>query len=118
MNIIVTKVIWYAPIWVPIRIATELQPGERGTLAFMDKREQEIRGIIERYIRPRTRVDGGNLTFEKLEGDTLVIGAYGDCATCTCGEKELTEWVGREIARRMGFEPKVRLVRHAPYYAR
>lgn len=84
----------------------------------MDTREQTVREIIERYIRPRTRVDGGNLTFEKLEGDTLVIGAYGDCASCTCGEKELTEWVGREIARRMGYEPKVRLVRHVPYYAR
>lgn len=83
----------------------------------MITKEEQIAAVINKKIRPRTRVDGGDILFEKLEGDTVFIGAYADCATCPSCEAELGGWIARELKKQLQVEVEVKISKHVPYYA-
>lgn len=87
---------------------------ERGVV--MTDLSAEIEEIIEKKIRPRTRVDGGDVKFEKLENGTVYIGAYADCSVCPCCEPELSLWVKREVNKLLGIDIHVKVNNHVPYF--
>ena len=79
---------------------------------------RQIEEIIEKRIRPRTRVDGGDTKFEKLENGTVYIGAYGDCSVCPCCGPELSLWIKKEVKKLLDIDVNVKIINHVPYYER
>ncbi|MNJ44223.1 NifU family protein [Paenibacillus bouchesdurhonensis] len=79
---------------------------------------KQIEDIIMNEIRPMTRVDGGDVVFEGFEDNTIILGAYGDCASCPCVDPELNEWIRERVSKRFGMEFRVKINKHIPYYAR
>jgi Fe-S cluster biogenesis protein NfuA len=45
---------------------------------------EKIKKIIMEDIRPRTRVDGGDVVFNSYENGVVTVTAHGDCASCPC----------------------------------
>ena len=84
----------------------------------MDEMEATIRKLIDERIRPRARVDGGDIKFEGLDGLSLRIGAYADCATCPCCEVEFPRWIESYVKAETDLDVRVSVNRHVPYYAR
>lgn len=80
--------------------------------------QEQIRKIIMEEIRPRTRVDGGDIVFESYENGVVTVTALGDCASCPCCTPELRGWIAERVSRRMGMEIQVRVQKKVPYYAR
>jgi Fe-S cluster biogenesis protein NfuA len=80
--------------------------------------EANVRDFIETFVRPKTRVDGGDLRFAALEGDTVVLTAYADCATCPSVGDCLPAWIEKQLAARFGRPLRVRINREPPYFAR
>lgn len=79
---------------------------------------KQIEDIIMNEIRPKTRVDGGDIIFEGFEDGTIILGAYGDCAACPCCDPELNEWIRERVSKRFHTDFRVKINKHIPYYAR
>lgn len=82
----------------------------------MEKLKQQIEEVINNKIRPRTRVDGGDIKFESIEDGTVYIGAYADCSDCPCCETELALWIEKKLETELGLRIKVKIIKHVPYY--
>lgn len=80
--------------------------------------ETGVRQFIEEFVRPKVRVDGGDIRFAALEADTVVLTAYADCATCPAAGECLAWWIEKELAARFGRPLRVRINREVPYFAR
>jgi len=80
--------------------------------------EEKVKKLIQEEIRPRTRVDGGDIMFESMAGDLVTLGAYGDCASCQCLEPDLKVWLTDCLERKTGETIKIKINRYIPYYAR
>ena len=78
--------------------------------------EAEIEAFVEESLRPKVRVDGGDIRFAELDGETVVVDAYADCATCPAADEGLVWWLGNELSARFGRALAVRLRKHPPYF--
>lgn len=78
--------------------------------------EQKIEEIVNKKIRPRTRVDGGDIKFEKFEDNTVYVGAYADCSVCRSCDPELTQWIEKELKKQLGLVVKVNITKYVPYF--
>ena len=57
---------------------------------------QKIRLIeetIEREIRPRLRLDGGDIELVDVDGNNVIVGMRGNCANCMTAQFTLKETV-------------------------
>lgn len=79
---------------------------------------EQIRKIVMEEIRPRTRVDGGDIVFDSYENGVIHVTAYGDCAKCPCCTPELSTWIAERVSKQLGIEVKVEVRKKVPYYAR
>lgn len=86
-------------------------------IAMVNNPDIRIAEIINQKLRPRTRADGGDILFEKIEDGTIYVGAYADCSVCRCCEPELSWWIQKEVKKELGLEYKVKIIRYKPYYA-
>ena len=81
--------------------------------------DQLIKTLVEKHIRPKSRVDGGDLRFESYEDGVVIIGAHSACATCLCCEDRLLEWLKNEIQTQLKLpQIEVFIKRYIPYYKR
>ncbi len=78
----------------------------------------EIERFVETEVRPKVRNDGGDITFEALDGNTVRLAARADCATCTATDVCLKWWVGCELQRLTGQPLRVVIEKRVPYFTR
>ena len=97
-------------------------PGPIGAEAERDAPLQDqdtlIAAFIEDEIRPKVRVDGGDVTFAALEDDTVMLNANADCATCPAVDPCLAWWIRRRLRERFGRPFEVVIRRNVPYFKR
>lgn len=79
--------------------------------------ERNLRAWIERDVLPKVRVDGGEIQLERLEGDTIYLGAFADCAVCPASSDCLRWWLEKEVKRVFGSACKIVIERHPNYWA-
>ncbi|ACL70251.1 NifU family protein [Halothermothrix orenii] len=78
--------------------------------------EKKIEHYIEKSIRPRIRVDGGDIKYEGYKNETVIIGAYAGCATCVCCDDRLPRWLKSKLKKDLGIEVNINIKKHIPYY--
>jgi len=78
---------------------------------------KQIQDIVNNKIRPRTRVDGGDILFNRVDEGVVHIDAYADCATCQCCETELSYWITNQVKKELGIDVAVKITKHKPYFA-
>lgn len=83
----------------------------------MEDVKKQIEDIVNDKIRPRTRVDGGDIMFDRVCEGVVYIDAYADCATCQCCDTELSLWITRQVKKELGIEVAVNITKHKPYFA-
>jgi Fe-S cluster biogenesis protein NfuA len=81
-----------------------------------------IQGLIQEFIykeiRPRVRVDGGDIKLEKVVDNFIFVGVYAECSTCPCCENELALWIEKEIEQETGMRFQLIIHKYIPYYAK
>jgi len=77
---------------------------------------RSVAQIVETALRPKVQVDGGDIELEKVEGDTVYLGAHADCASCPATSDCLRWWCEREIERLLGARAHVVIHPHVPYF--
>lgn len=79
-------------------------------------RTDELRRIVDEELRPSVNVDGGDISFERLDDDAVHIVAGAECAGCPrCGD-DFAWWIANEIERRVGARYTIKLRQVRPYY--
>lgn len=78
--------------------------------------QDEIEQFINKKVRPKARVDGGDLKFERYEDNTVFIGTYADCASCICCKERLPLWIKKELKNKFGIDVEVEFIKHVPYF--
>ncbi len=78
----------------------------------------EIERFVQSELRPKVRNDGGDITFEALEGDEVRLAARADCATCSATDACLKWWIERELERFAGQPLRAVIEKRAPYFTR
>lgn len=83
---------------------------------MMEGTERRIRQIISEHLQPKVRVDGGDIEFEKIAGDTIYLGAHAECATCLASPERLQWWCEKEFETFLGHKYTVVITNHIPYF--
>lgn len=83
----------------------------------MEDLSKQIEEIINQKIRPRTRVDGGDIKFNSMIGSIVHIDAFADCSVCPCCDQEMSLWIGKQVRKELGVEVTVKVTKHRPYFA-
>lgn len=68
---------------------------------------KEIKGVLNREIRPVVALDGGDITFAKLEDDVLYLRMKGACSGCPSSQATLKD--GIEVRMKQSF-PQIKEV--------
>lgn len=76
----------------------------------------ELRAFTEEAILPAVSVDGGEIRVDRLEGETVVFGAYAECALCPACNENYIWWIAGRLEARFGRPFQVRIEKHPPYY--
>ena len=84
----------------------------------MKLEEKKVIELLTTHLLPKIRVDGGDVRFEKLEGDVIYLGAHADCATCPATAECLIWWCEREFSQAFGTPCTVVTTKHIPYFER
>lgn len=75
-----------------------------------------VEAFIEKELRPRVNVDGGDLYLEQIEGDLITLVAAGGCADCLkCGD-DFVWWIEREFRQQLGKAYNVKIKKEKTYY--
>ncbi len=82
----------------------------------MELTEQTIEQILHEQLQPKVRVDGGDIEFERLDGDTVFLGAHAECAACPAAPERLQWWCQQEFDRLVELPCRVVVTTHKPYY--
>lgn len=69
---------------------------------------EQVRDVIENRIRPRVRLDGGDITLVDVEEGIVTVRLHGACSTCASTQVTLQEGVERILRQEI---PEVRGVR-------
>ncbi len=78
----------------------------------------DLARFVEESLRPKVRVDGGDITFAGSEGDAVIIDAHADCATCPATSECLRWWLEKELSKHAGKRVSVVIRKQVPYFAR
>ena len=82
----------------------------------MEFSEPHIRQIVKDRLQPKVRVDGGDIEFEKLDQETIYLGAHADCAVCPASPERLQWWCEQEFEAIFGQKCHVVITNHVPYF--
>jgi len=82
----------------------------------MESKDSSVSRVVAQELQPRVRVDGGDIEFERVDGDTIILGAYADCATCPAAPERLRWWCEQVFAKALGKQYAVVINQHIPYY--
>jgi Fe-S cluster biogenesis protein NfuA len=82
----------------------------------MDSSENLIRNLVASELQPQVRVDGGDIEFERIDGNTIHLGVYADCATCPAIADRCRWWFEQVIEKSLGRKFAVVINKHVPYY--
>ena len=83
-----------------------------------DDRSEAVRALVEGEIRDAIREDGGDIAFERLEGDTVHVRMGALCSLCPSGPRTVTHYVERLLRERIAPELRVTARFVKPYFAR
>lgn len=82
----------------------------------MELTVENINTILEKKIRPRVRLDGGEIEFEKIEGTTISFIAKNECATCPATTDGLKWWLGKELTKAFNQPVTISIRKEIPYF--
>ena len=68
-------------------------------------------------ILPLVSMDGGDIRLDRLDGQSVVFGAYAECALCPACNDDYVWWLSSRLQARFGVEFKVSIEKHTPYYS-
>ncbi|WP_157950087.1 NifU family protein [Vallitalea okinawensis] len=78
--------------------------------------DKEIMNYINSVLRPMAKADGGDLLCTEINDNTLIINAYGDCATCnSCGE-DIQWWLNKKIESKFHQHFSIKIIKNIPYF--
>ena len=80
--------------------------------------EDRIKNIVHEQLQPKIRVDGGDIEFEKLEGNTIYLGAHAECAACPASPERLQWWCEKEVQKLLDPSYSVIITNRVPYFER
>lgn len=76
----------------------------------------EVIDYINSVLRPMAKADGGDLVCTNIEENTLIINAYGDCATCnSCGE-DIKWWLNKKLKGKFDKVYSIQIIKNVPYF--
>jgi len=77
---------------------------------------KDIKDYINLTLRPMARADGGDMICTHIDEDTLIIDAYGDCATCnSCGE-DMKWWLNKKLKSKFNKTYTIKIKKNVPYF--
>jgi len=82
----------------------------------MEFTEENVVRVFTKHIQPKVRVDGGDVAFEKLAGDTVHLGAHADCASCPAAGECLRWWCEQVFGKAFARPCPVVIHKHLPYF--
>lgn len=66
---------------------------------------EQVRDVIENRIRPRVRLDGGDITLVDVEEGIVKVRLHGACSTCASTQVTLYQGVERILRQEI---PEIR----------
>ena len=78
--------------------------------------EAKVRAFFEAEIRPKVRVDGGDVTVSGVSGREVHVTAHADCSVCPATDCGLSWWIEKACRRQFGAGVTVKIEREPPYY--
>lgn len=77
---------------------------------------KEVIDYINSVLRPMAKADGGDLVCTDINDNTLIINAYGDCATCnSCGE-DIQWWLDKKLKSKFNATYFIKIIKNVPYF--
>lgn len=74
-----------------------------------------MKNYIEEVIRPKIQGDGGEITFNSQEDDTVTVTMQGECSKCLILHR-CVEWIEDQIEKDLGQKVKINAVRKKPFF--
>lgn len=70
---------------------------------------------INEIIRPKIQGDGGEITFNSQDGDTVTVTMQGECSKCLILHRCI-EWIEQQIKADLGKKVTVNAIRKKPFF--
>lgn len=70
---------------------------------------------INEIIRPKIQGDGGEITFNSQDGDTVTVTMQGECSKCLILHRCI-EWIEQQIKADLGKNVTVNAIRKKPFF--
>lgn len=83
-----------------------------------DAQAETVRALVEGEIRDAIREDGGDIAFERLEGNTVHVRMGALCSLCPSGPRTAKHFVERLLRERVSPELTVAARFVKPYFAK
>lgn len=83
----------------------------------MELTAENVEKYINMHIRPRVRVDGGEILFKRLEGSTVYVESHNQCASCPATCEGFQWWVEKMLSRQFSTKINLSIKRVIPYFS-
>ncbi len=70
---------------------------------------------INRVIRPKIQGDGGEITFECQEGDTITVIMQGECSKCLILDRCIS-WIEEQAEKDLEKKITINAIRKKPFF--
>lgn len=74
-----------------------------------------MKNYINEVIRPKIQGDGGEITFNSQDGDTVTVTMQGECSKCLILHRCI-EWIENQIESDLGQKVTVNAIRKKPFF--
>lgn len=76
----------------------------------------EIIKFTKMNILPSVSMDGGDLRVLRLEGDTVIFGAYAECAVCPACNEDYMWWLKNRLDSHFGMDFQIKIEKYPAYF--
>lgn len=70
---------------------------------------------INEIIKPKIQGDGGEITFDSRDGDTVTVIMQGECSKCLILHRCI-EWIENMVKKDLGEDIKIKAIRKKPFF--
>ena len=74
-----------------------------------------MKDYINNIIRPKVQGDGGEITFDSRNGDTVNVIMQGECSKCMILDRCIS-WIETQIKNDLGETVKINAIRKKPFF--